>query len=154
MLGGGGGHPQLRRRVVHNYTLRIPIHPTIDNRQCVRAQRMNATSLLVSTTRLVLQAEASGTADSGNLSDLYRLVPYLRQSLSCTVCGSLLIEPYTPQATQCQHHVCRSCLGGRKSLKPTCHSCRDYQKYEVCTICWIYSKEKTNKIMIHWGRGF
>lgn len=93
---------------------------------------MNATSLLVSTTRLVLQADARGVGDPSTLSDLYRLVPYLRQSLSCTVCGQLLREPYTPQAPQCQHHVCRGCLGGRKNLKPTCQWCRDYQKYEVC----------------------
>lgn len=91
---------------------------------------MNATSLLVSTSRLVFQYEPG---DQQILSDLYRLVPYLRQSLSCTVCGSLLIEPYTPQETQCQHHVCRQCIGGRKNLKPTCSWCRDYQKYEVNT---------------------
>lgn len=91
---------------------------------------MNATSLLVSTSRLVFQYEPG---DQQILSDLYRLVPYLRQSLSCTVCGSLLIEPYTPQETQCQHHVCRLCIGGRKNLKPTCSWCRDYQKYEVNT---------------------
>lgn len=87
---------------------------------------MNATSLYVSTSRLVFQFEAGDQ----NLNDLYRLVPYLRQSLSCTVCGSLLIEPFTPQETQCQHHVCRLCIGGRKNLKPTCSWCRDYQKYE------------------------
>lgn len=92
---------------------------------------MNATSLLVSTTRLVLQADVNGVGDPATLSDLYRLVPYLRQSLSCTVCGHLLREPFTPPAAHCQHHVCRGCLGGRKNLKPTCQWCRDYQKYEV-----------------------
>lgn len=87
---------------------------------------MNATSLYVSTSRLVFQYESGDQ----NLSDLYRLIPYLRQALSCTVCGSLLIDPYTPKETQCQHHVCRNCLGGRKNLKPSCSWCRDYQKYE------------------------
>lgn len=87
---------------------------------------MNATSLYVSTSRLVFQHESGDQ----NLSDLYRLIPYLRQALSCTVCGSLLIDPYTPRETQCQHHVCRNCLGGRKNLKPSCSWCRDYQKYE------------------------
>lgn len=86
---------------------------------------MNATSLYVSTSRLVFQYESGDQ----NLSDLYRLIPYLRQALSCTVCGSLLIDPYTPREN-CQHHVCRSCLGGRKNLKPSCSWCRDYQKYE------------------------
>ncbi|XP_034947600.1 E3 ubiquitin-protein ligase MSL2 [Chelonus insularis] len=87
---------------------------------------MNATSLYVSTCRLVLQADAE---DPNSWTDLYRLVPYLRQSLSCTVCSNLLIEPHTPTETNCQHHVCRGCRGGRKKLKPSCGWCKDYDKY-------------------------
>ncbi|KAJ6648154.1 E3 ubiquitin-protein ligase MSL2 [Pseudolycoriella hygida] len=87
---------------------------------------MNPTSLYVSTSQIVFQHESGDQ----NLSDLYRLIPYLRQALSCTVCGSLLIDPHTPKETECQHHVCRKCLGGRKNLKPSCSWCRDYQKYE------------------------
>lgn len=89
-------------------------------------ERMNATSLYVSTCRLVLQADAD---DPNSWTDLYRLVPYLRQSLSCTVCSNLLIEPHTPTETNCQHHVCRGCRGGRKKLKPSCGWCKDYDKY-------------------------
>ncbi|XP_011871818.1 PREDICTED: E3 ubiquitin-protein ligase MSL2 isoform X2 [Vollenhovia emeryi] len=87
---------------------------------------MNPTSLYVSTCRLVLQADAE---DSNSWTDLYRLVPYLRQSLGCTVCSNLLIEPHTPTETNCQHHVCRGCRGGRKKLKPSCGWCKDYDKY-------------------------
>ncbi|XP_076247151.1 male-specific lethal 2 isoform X1 [Calliopsis andreniformis] len=87
---------------------------------------MNATSLYVSTCRLVLQADVD---DPNSWTDLYRLVPYLRQSLSCTVCSNLLIEPHTPTETNCQHHVCRGCRGGRKKLKPSCGWCKDYDKY-------------------------
>ena len=87
---------------------------------------MNATSLYVSTCRLVLQLDSE---DPGCCSDLYRLIPYLRQSLSCTVCGNLLIEPFTPTETNCQHHVCRTCIGGKKKLKPSCSWCKDYDKY-------------------------
>ncbi|XP_032681347.1 E3 ubiquitin-protein ligase MSL2 isoform X3 [Odontomachus brunneus] len=87
---------------------------------------MNATSLYVSTCRLVLQADVD---DLNSWTDLYRLVPYLRQSLSCTVCSNLLIEPHTPTETNCQHHVCRGCRGGRKKLKPSCGWCKDYEKY-------------------------
>lgn len=87
---------------------------------------MNATSLYVSTCRLVLQADVE---DQNSWTDLYRLVPYLRQSLSCTVCSNLLIEPHTPTETNCQHHVCRGCRGGRKKLKPSCGWCKDYDKY-------------------------
>lgn len=88
---------------------------------------MNATSLFVSASRLLLQLET----ENPNYSDLYRLVPYLRQSLSCTVCANLLVEPYSPQV--CQHHVCRNCIGGRKNLKPTCSSCKTYSNYSANT---------------------
>ena len=87
---------------------------------------MNATSLYVSTTRLVIQANAD---DHTSWSDLYRLFPYLRQSLSCTVCDKLLIEPYTPTESACQHHVCKSCRGGKKRLKPSCSWCKNYESY-------------------------
>lgn len=88
---------------------------------------MNALSLYVSTTKLALQ---SNLDDPGYLTDLCRLMPYLRQSLSCTVCGNLLIEPFTPTETNCQHHVCNSCKGGKKKLKPTCSWCKNYETYE------------------------
>lgn len=87
---------------------------------------MNATSLYVSTCRLIILADA---ADKSSWTDLFRLVPYLRQSLSCTVCGNLLKEPYTPTNSSCQHHVCKNCKGGRKKLKPSCSWCKDYENY-------------------------
>lgn len=87
---------------------------------------MNATSLYVSTCRLIILADA---ADKSSWTDLFRLVPYLRQSLSCTVCGNLLKEPYTPTSASCQHHVCKKCKGGRKKLKPSCSWCKDYESY-------------------------
>lgn len=87
---------------------------------------MNATSLYVSTCRLIILADA---ADKSSWTDLFRLVPYLRQSLSCTVCGNLLKEPYTPTNSSCQHHVCKKCKGGRKKLKPSCSWCKDYENY-------------------------
>ncbi|KAL1115737.1 hypothetical protein AAG570_006027 [Ranatra chinensis] len=102
---------------------------------------MNATSLYVSTCRLILQAKVD---DTSSWLDLYKLFPCLRQSLSCTVCGHLLIEPYTPTETNCQHHVCRSCKGGRKKLKPSCSWCKDYGKYvenvQLRTLLQCYKK--------------
>ncbi|XP_055375850.1 E3 ubiquitin-protein ligase MSL2 isoform X2 [Condylostylus longicornis] len=84
---------------------------------------MNATSLYVTTSRLVFQSEYGSTDQ--NWTDLYRLVPYLRQSLSCLVCGKLLTEPQKPSDGKCQHHVCKKCIIGRKILKPSCVHCRD-----------------------------
>lgn len=102
---------------------------------------MNATSLYVSTCRLVLQAQAN---DPSTWHDLYKLFPCLRQSLSCYVCGHLLIEPYTPTESNCQHHVCRSCKGGKKKLRSTCSWCKDYSKYvenvQLRTLLQCYKK--------------
>eukprot|EP00092_Neocalanus_flemingeri_P000531 GFUD01000564.1.p1 GENE.GFUD01000564.1~~GFUD01000564.1.p1 ORF type:complete len:327 (+),score=110.93 GFUD01000564.1:97-1077(+) len=87
---------------------------------------MNATNYYVSTTRLVLQGDPDTPS---TWQDLYRMLPTLRNSLSCTVCDLLLVEPYTPEETSCEHHVCKSCKGGIKTLKPTCSWCKDYTKY-------------------------
>lgn len=86
---------------------------------------MNATSLYVSTCRLVIQAN---TEEQSSWNDLYRLLPYLRQALSCTVCDFLLVEPYSPESS-CQHHVCKSCRGRKKKLKPSCSWCKCYDSY-------------------------
>lgn len=86
---------------------------------------MNATSLYVSTCRLVVQAN---TEEQSSWNDLYRLLPYLRQALSCTVCDLLLVEPYSPESS-CQHHVCKSCRGRKKKLKPSCSWCKCYNSY-------------------------
>ncbi|XP_053684816.1 uncharacterized protein LOC128734574 [Sabethes cyaneus] len=108
---------------------------------------MNPVSLYITTSRLVFQSgcggigggaggEAGAGADSGSafssnsaFADLNRLLPYLRKSLSCAVCCQLLIEPHTPAELNCQHHVCRGCVGERKKLKPSCASCKDYNRY-------------------------
>jgi len=87
---------------------------------------MNATNYYVSTTRLVLQADPDSPP---SWQDLYTALPTLRNSLSCTVCENLLSEPYTPEETTCEHHVCKSCKGGVKKLRPTCSWCKDYSKY-------------------------
>eukprot|EP00057_Strongylocentrotus_purpuratus_P023701 XP_011678175.1 PREDICTED: uncharacterized protein LOC592260 [Strongylocentrotus purpuratus] len=87
---------------------------------------MNATALYVSTCRYILQADFENGESWG---DLYRLLPYLRQSLSCCVCGSLLNDPLGPTDSNCQHFVCRTCVGGKMLLKPTCSWCKNYEKF-------------------------
>lgn len=77
---------------------------------------MNASSLYVTVLRLVFQNDAP---------NVHRLFPYLRQLLSCSVCGNLLREPFSPLNSPCQHHECKTCVGGRKILKPSCAWCRD-----------------------------
>jgi len=87
---------------------------------------MNATNYYVSTSRVVLQGDPEAAQ---TWQDLCRTLPILRNSLSCTVCESLLVEPYTPEDTDCEHHVCKGCKGGNKVMKPACSWCKDYSKY-------------------------
>ncbi|XP_006817698.1 uncharacterized protein LOC100375676 [Saccoglossus kowalevskii] len=87
---------------------------------------MNATSLYVTTCRYVLRANPE---DTNTWNDLYRLLPYLRQALSCCVCTSLISDPMGPTESICQHHVCRSCLGGKMRLRPSCSWCKDYSSF-------------------------
>lgn len=109
---------------------------------------MNPVSLYITTSRLVFQSGCGGGsgagpggtdtgggsssgsgANSSAFADLNRLLPYLRKSLSCAVCSRLLMEPHTPAELNCQHHVCRGCVGERKKLKPSCAACKDYNRY-------------------------
>ncbi|XP_054621591.1 E3 ubiquitin-protein ligase MSL2-like isoform X1 [Dunckerocampus dactyliophorus] len=88
---------------------------------------VNATSLFVSASRSVLQCDPG---DPRALSELCRLLPFFRQSLSCLVCGNLLQDPIAPTDSSCQHYVCRACKGQRMQLKPSCSWCKDYSRFQ------------------------
>lgn len=98
---------------------------------------MNSTSLYVTTNQIILKANP---ADSSSWQDLYRLVPYLRNSLCCVVCGNLLVDPHTPSIGRCQHHLCKKCIGGRKRIKPACTWCKE---------CKSYNENKHLRILLH-----
>lgn len=87
---------------------------------------MNALSLYVTTCRMIFQ---SSVADMGAWADINRLVLYLRQALTCCVCGKLLTVPMSSTVSSCQHHVCKSCVGGKMRLKPSCSWCKDHSKF-------------------------
>lgn len=88
--------------------------------------KVNSTSLYITTNKIILNARAD---NPNSWQDLYRLVPYLRNSLCCVVCGNLLTEPLTPAGGKCPHHLCRKCKGGRKKIKPACTFCKDCDDY-------------------------
>ncbi|GAB1605287.1 uncharacterized protein LOC106875393 [Argonauta hians] len=71
------------------------------------------------------------------VADLYRLLPYLRQALSCCVCGNLLRRPCGPEPNVCQHFVCSNCVGGKMNLKPSCSWCKDPSLFAENTQIWI-----------------
>jgi hypothetical protein len=71
----------------------------------------------------------SNPRNSETFSDLYRLLPYMRQALGCCVCANILFDPMGPVDSKCQHHVCRACIGGKMRLKPRCSWCKDHSTF-------------------------
>ncbi|KAF5281213.1 hypothetical protein FQR65_LT14828 [Abscondita terminalis] len=98
--------------------------------------KMNSTSLYITTNQIILKSDPN---NQSTWQDLYRLAPYLRNSLCCVVCGNLLLDPLTPSAGKCQHHLCKKCKGGRKKIKPACIWCKE---------CKTYSENKTLRILL------
>ena len=89
---------------------------------------MNATTLYITTCRYVIQ---SNPYDPDSWAELYRYLPYVRQALSCCVCGQVLDQPMGSTNGVCQHQVCRDCLGGKmKYVRPQCSWCKDYNGFE------------------------
>ncbi|CAG9759949.1 unnamed protein product [Ceutorhynchus assimilis] len=89
--------------------------------------KMNSSNLYATTTQIILKSDPR---DPESWKDLYRLIPYLRNSLCCVVCTVLLVDPLTPKNAQCAHHLCSSCRGGRKRIKPRCENCKDGCEYK------------------------
>ncbi|KAL2085281.1 hypothetical protein ACEWY4_018601 [Coilia grayii] len=87
---------------------------------------VNATSLYVSACRSVLQCDPR---DPEALAELYKLLPFFRQSLSCLACGNLLQDPIAPINSSCQHYVCKACKGKKMMMKPSCSWCKDYEQF-------------------------
>ncbi|EPQ06091.1 E3 ubiquitin-protein ligase MSL2 [Myotis yumanensis] len=88
---------------------------------------VNATALYISASRLVLNYDPG---DPKAFTEINRLLPYFRQSLSCCVCGHLLQDPIAPTNSTCQHYVCKTCKGKKMMMKPSCSWCKDYEQFE------------------------
>ncbi|TRZ00925.1 hypothetical protein DNTS_021451 [Danionella cerebrum] len=102
---------------------------------------VNATSLYVSACRTVLQCDPG---DPQALAEIYKLLPFFRQSLACLVCGNLLQDPIAPTNSSCQHYVCKLCKGKKMMMKPSCSWCKDYEQFEenkqLCILVDCYKK--------------
>nr|XP_022341745.1 E3 ubiquitin-protein ligase MSL2-like [Crassostrea virginica] len=87
---------------------------------------MNPVSVYVATCRYVMSARY---ADRDTWVDLYRYLPYLRQTLGCYVCRNLAVNPHSASHKNCQHFVCKDCIGGKMKLKPQCSWCKRYDGF-------------------------
>ncbi|XP_041351732.1 E3 ubiquitin-protein ligase MSL2-like [Gigantopelta aegis] len=88
--------------------------------------RSSAMELYFSTCRCVMQADP---LDRESWTDLYRYLPLMRQAISCSVCGNILLKPLRPPHTICQHNICAGCVGGKFRLKPTCSWCKTHTNF-------------------------
>ncbi|XP_064615135.1 E3 ubiquitin-protein ligase MSL2-like [Liolophura sinensis] len=88
---------------------------------------MNALNIYLSTCRYVMQMRLE---DEDSWVDLYRFLPYLRQALTCCVCGGILRQPTSPvNVKSCQHHVCKNCIGGKMKVRPSCSWCKEWDQF-------------------------
>ncbi|GAA6213290.1 E3 ubiquitin-protein ligase MSL2-like [Lates japonicus] len=83
---------------------------------------VNATALYVSASRAVLQCDPR---QPNTFAEMYKLLPFFRQSLACLVCGKLLQDPISPSHSECQHYVCLGCKGQKMQIRPSCGRCKD-----------------------------
>lgn len=88
---------------------------------------VNATALYVSASRAVLQCDPR---QPNTFTDMYTLLPFFRQSLSCLVCGKLLQDPISPSHPDCQHSVCSGCKGQKMRVRLSCNRCKDYSCFQ------------------------
>ncbi|XP_076831979.1 E3 ubiquitin-protein ligase MSL2a [Brachyhypopomus gauderio] len=88
---------------------------------------VNATALYVSACRAMLQCDSQAPESYG---ELFNVLPFFRDSLSCLVCGNLLRDPVSPHTSACQHFVCRGCKGKMVKLKPQCSCGRNQQQFD------------------------
>lgn len=88
---------------------------------------VNATALYVSASRAVLQCDPR---QPHSFTDMYTLLPFFRQSLSCLVCGKLLQDPISSAQSDCQHCVCLGCKGQKMQVRMPCSRCKDYSSFQ------------------------
>ena len=87
---------------------------------------MNALNIYLNTLRYVMLADYDNRE---SWVEIYRYIPYLRESLSCYVCKHIANQPMGRGYQVCQHFVCKDCIGGRMKLKPQCSWCKDYMDF-------------------------
>ncbi|KAI4872693.1 hypothetical protein NFI96_032479 [Prochilodus magdalenae] len=87
----------------------------------------SATSLYLAACRAALRCDPQ---QPESFEELYNLLPFFRDTLSCPVCGKLLQDPVAPSASTCQHFFCRGCEGETVKVKPPCGCCRNAEQFE------------------------
>ncbi|XP_076806970.1 E3 ubiquitin-protein ligase MSL2-like [Clavelina lepadiformis] len=69
--------------------------------------------------------------DPSTFEELYKLLPWLRQSLTCCICSNVVTNPMSSTQSHCQHFICRQCRGGRMILRPSCSWCKNQDTFEI-----------------------
>jgi male-specific lethal 2 len=99
----------------------------------------NATRWMLKASCALKEASKHGPEHQSWTAFLEKLVCF-RESVACTVCRAIVSDAMYPRADNttrasagsCHHHVCKSCMGKKKMMKPSCSWCKDYGNYEPC----------------------
>lgn len=81
---------------------------------------MNSLILYSELCRKVFESDLE---DHSAWADIYRLLSLLRQALTCSVCGTVLVVPMTSSTSKCRHAVCKGCMGQTMRLSAPCADC-------------------------------
>lgn len=87
----------------------------------------NSTSLYLQVCQTLLTCNYDKPS---SFTDLYKFLPWLRQSLTCCVCSNVARDPMSSTESACQHFICARCFGKPMILKPSCSWCKDYTYFE------------------------
>lgn len=78
----------------------------------------------VKLTKSILNAISNKPDDQAEWRNILQLMYHLRQALACSICGKLVLSPYTPTKEPC-HCICSECKDQGLQMRYNCVTCRD-----------------------------
>lgn len=103
-------HPRLARSDVTNDVF-TPVHSTEPSAPALHVLRSNSFS--------PKGANETNWQEAGRMDGSYSLIPAFTVARSCSICGSLLVDPSKITIPQCEHMYCKSCLTAYLQLRVT-----------------------------------
>lgn len=83
----------------------------------------------VKLTKSILHAISHKPDDQAEWRNILQLMYHLRQALACSLCGKLVLSPYTPVKDPC-HCICAECRYPPPHMRHNCVTCRDASNCE------------------------
>lgn len=75
-------------------------------------------------TKSIINAISHKPDDQAEWRNIMQLMYHLRQALACSICGKLVLRPYTPVREPC-HCICAECREQGPQMRYNCATCRN-----------------------------